>query len=53
MNRRLGCLPIFLLLLLLFLLPLVCAQVMGMALAKLRLDPYLAIMVIVGIFWEV
>ncbi len=50
MNGRLGCLPIFLFLLLLFLLPLVFVQVMGMALAKLRLDPYIAIMVIVGIF---
>lgn len=50
MNGRLGCLPIFLFLLLLFLLPLVFAQVMGMALAKLRLDPYVAMMVIVGIF---
>lgn len=50
MHARLGCLPIFLFLLLLFLLPLLFAQVMSVALAKLRLDPYLAIMVIVGIF---
>jgi len=50
MNGRLGCLPIFLFLLLLFLLPLVFVQVMGMALVKLRLDPYVAMLVIVGIF---
>jgi uncharacterized membrane protein len=50
MNGRSGCFPIFLFLLLLFLLPLVFAQVMGLALAKLRLDPYVAMMVIVGIF---
>jgi len=50
MNARLGCLPIFLFLLLLFLLPLVFAQVMGLALVKLRLDPSLAMLVIMGIF---
>ena len=50
MNGRLGCLPIFLFLLLLFLLPLVFAQFMGLALAKLRLDPSVAMFVIVGIF---
>lgn len=50
MNGRLGCLPIFLFLLLLFLLPLVFAQFMGLALAKLRLDSSVAMLVIVGIF---
>lgn len=50
MNGRLGCLPIFLFLLLLFLLPLVFAQFMGLALVKLRLDPSVAMLVIVGIF---
>ncbi|MDH3503385.1 MAG: DUF1614 domain-containing protein [Nitrospirota bacterium] len=50
MNGRLGCLPIFLFLLLLFLLPLVFVQFMGLALAKLRLDPYVAMIVIMGIF---
>ncbi len=50
MNGRLGCLPIFLFLLLLFLLPLVFAQFMGLALVKLRLDPSVAMFVIVGIF---
>jgi len=50
MNGRLGCLPIVLFLLLLFLLPFWFAQVMGLALAKLRLDPQTALFVIVGIF---
>ena len=50
MNGRLGCLPIFLFLLLLFLLPFWFVQVMGLALAKLRLDPQTALFVIVGIF---
>ena len=50
MNGRLGCLPIVLFLLLLFLLPFWFAQVMGLALAKLRLDPQTALLVIVGIF---
>ncbi len=50
MNGRLGCLPIFLFLLLLFLLPLVFVQFMGLALVKLRLDPSAAMLVIVGIF---
>ncbi|MDH4193173.1 MAG: DUF1614 domain-containing protein [Nitrospirota bacterium] len=50
MNGRLGCLPIFLFLVLLFLLPLVFAQFMGLALVKLRLDPSVAMLVIVGIF---
>ena len=45
MNGRLGCLPIVL-----FLLPFWFAQVMGLALAKLRLDPQTALFVIVGIF---
>jgi len=50
MNGRLGCLPIALFLLLLILLPFWFAQVMGLALAKLRLDPQTALLVIVGIF---
>lgn len=50
MNRRLGCLPILLFLLLLALLPLVFVQFMGLALAKLRLDPYSAMLIIMGIF---
>jgi len=50
MNGRLGCLPIVLFLLLLILLPFWFAQVMGLALAKLRLDPQTALLVIVGIF---
>ena len=50
MNGRLGCLPIVLFLLLLFLLPFWFAQVMVLALAKLRLDPQTALFVIVGIF---
>ena len=50
MNGRLGCLPIALFLLLLFLLPFWFAQVMVLALAKLRLDPQTALFVIVGIF---
>ncbi len=50
MNGRLGCLPIVLFLLLLFLLPFWFAQFMGLALAKLRLDPQTALFVIVGIF---
>ncbi len=50
MNGRLGCLPIVLFLLLLFLLPFWFAQIMGLALAKLRLDPQTALFVIVGIF---
>lgn len=50
MNGRLGCLPIVLFLLLLFLLPFWFVQVMGLALAKLRLDPQTALFVIVGIF---
>lgn len=50
MNIRLGCLPILLFLLLLFLLPLVFAQFMGLALIKLRLDPSVAMLVIMGIF---
>ncbi|MCA9420698.1 MAG: DUF1614 domain-containing protein [Nitrospira sp.] len=50
MNGRLGCLPILLFLLLLFLLPLVFAQFMGLALVKLRLDPSVAMFVIVVIF---
>ena len=50
MNGRLGCLPIVLFLLLLFLLPFWFAQVMGLALAKLRLVPQTALFVIVGIF---
>lgn len=50
MNARLGCLPILLFLLLLFLLPLMFAEFMGLALVKLRLDPSLAMIVIVGIF---
>jgi uncharacterized membrane protein len=51
MNGRLGCLPVFLFLLLLFLLPFWFAQVMGLALAKLRLDPQVALMVIIGILF--
>jgi len=51
MNGRLGCLPIVLFLLLLFLLPFWFAQVMGLALAKLRLDPQTALFVIIGIFF--
>ncbi len=50
MNGRLGCLPIVIFLLLLILLPFWFAQVMGLALAKLRLDPQTALLVIVGIF---
>lgn len=50
MNGRLGCLPILLFLLLLFLLPLMFAQVMSLALAKLRLDPEVAMLVMIGIF---
>ena len=50
MNGRLGCLPIVLFLLLLILLPFWFAQVLGLALAKLRLDPQTALLVIVGIF---
>ena len=50
MNGRPGCLPIVLFLLLLFLLPFWFVQVMGLALAKLRLDPQTALFVIVGIF---
>jgi len=51
MNGRLGCLPIALFLLLLFLLPFWFAQIMGLALVKLRLDPQTAMLVIVGIFF--
>ncbi len=39
MNGRFGYLPIFLILQLLILLPFVFAQIMGLALMKLRLDP--------------
>ena len=51
MNGRLGCLPILLFLLLLVFLPFVFAQVMGLALVKLRLDPQTALMVIIGILF--
>lgn len=51
MNKRLGCLPIILFLLLLALLPFMFAQVMGLALAKLRLEPQTAILVIMGILF--
>jgi len=51
MNGRLGSLPIGLVLILLFLLPFWFAQIMGMALAKLRMDPQTALFVIVGIFF--
>ena len=46
---RIGCLPIFLFLLLLVMLPFVFVQIMVTALVKLRLDPYVTIVVIVGI----
>ena len=51
MNGRLGCLPILLFLLLLILLPFWFAQVMALALVKLRLEPQMALLVIVGIFF--
>lgn len=47
---RLGCLPVFLFLLLVALLPLVFAQVFVTALVKLRLDTDIALLVIIGIF---
>jgi len=47
---RLGCLPVFLFLLLVALLPLAFAQIFVTALVKLRLDPNIALIVIIGIF---
>lgn len=47
---RIGCLPVFLVLLLLILLPFVFAQVLVTALVKLRLEPSVAILIIAGIF---
>ena len=47
---RLGCLPVFLVLLLVALLPFVFAQILVTALVKLRLDPGTALLVISGIF---
>lgn len=47
---RLGCLPVFLFLLLVALLPFVFAQIFVTALVKLRLDPDVALMVVIGIF---
>jgi uncharacterized membrane protein len=46
---RIGCLPVFLFLLLLVLLPFVFAQVLVTALVKLRLDPGVALLIITGI----
>ena len=46
---RIGCLPVFLFLLLLVLLPFVFAQVLVTALVKLRLDPAFALLIITGI----
>lgn len=46
---RIGCLPVFLFLLLLILLPFVFAQVLVTALVKLRLDPAVALLIIAGI----
>ena len=46
---RIGCLPVFLFLLLLILLPFVFAQVLVTALVKLRLDPPVALLIITGI----
>lgn len=51
MNGRLGCLPILLSLLLLAFMPVLFAQVMGLALAKLRMDPQMALVVIIGILF--
>lgn len=45
-----GCLPLFLFLLLLFLLPLLFGQVMIAALLKLRLTPETALLLVMGIF---
>ena len=46
---RIGCLPVFLFLLLLVLLPFVFAQVLVTALVKLRLEPEIALLIITGI----
>ena len=51
MNGRLGCLPLLLFLALVVLLPFMFAQAMLLALAKLRLSPDVAIMVILGILF--
>jgi uncharacterized membrane protein len=51
MNGRLGCLPMLLFLLLLLLFPFVFAQIMGLALLKLKLDPQVAMLIILGIIF--